>query len=108
MLTGQRVFAAFYKNYVLVYLNCNLDWTLLESILINHSLSSEMNLNKPSVNCFNCEKGLRQEGHPAVKHCCKLERIYVMSNIADRNKGTEISCEGVINSRKDFGVGTGR
>ena len=82
--------------------------TLLESILINHSLPSEMNLNKPSVTCFNCEKGLRQEGHPAVKHCCKLERIYVMSNIADRNKGTEISCEGVINSRKGFGVGTGR
>ena len=54
---------------------------------------------------FNCEKGLHQEGYPAVKLCLKRERIYVMSKIVERNNQTGTLCEGVVNGRTDFQVG---
>ena len=48
---------------------------------------------------MSCEKGLCQEGYPAVKLCFKPERIYVISNIAERNNGTGTLCEGVSSVR---------
>ena len=78
---------------------------LSEKMLINHILPREMvHLDKPLVTYFSCEKGLHQEGHLAAKHCCKPERIYVISNIVEGNNGTKTSREGVINSRMGVGV----
>ena len=51
------------------------------------------------------EKGLRQEGHPAVKFLLKPESFNVMSNIVVRNNGNGILSEGVVNGRANVNVG---
>ena len=54
---------------------------------------------------FSSEKNLRQEGHLAVKLCFRPDRIYVMSNIVERNNGTKTLCESVV--KRSTGVRVG-
>ena len=73
--------------------------------MINHSFSGEMvSLEKHPVTSLAVKK-VCQEGHLVVKHCFKPERIYVMSNIVERNSVTGSLCEGVVNSRMVVRVG---
>ena len=50
------------------------------------------------------EKGLHQEGHPAVKFRFKPEGFNVMSNIVVRNNRTGTLSEGVVNGRAGVNV----
>ena len=50
------------------------------------------------------EKGLHQEGHPAVKFRFKPEGFNVMSNIVVRNNRTGTLSEGVVNGRVGVNV----
>ena len=51
------------------------------------------------------EKGLHQEGHPAIKFRFKPESFNVMSNIVVRNNRTGTLSEGVVNGRVSVNVG---